>query len=71
MRTLRKGETIRKAFRERIMLAVTSVNNCRYCSCAHSWEALFMGVAREEVDQLVKGMFAGNPADQIPALLYA
>jgi AhpD family alkylhydroperoxidase len=68
---LMKGEIIDQAFRERIMLAVTSVNKCRYCSYAHGREALSKGVSQEEIDTLEKGMFDGSPSYQIQALLYA
>jgi AhpD family alkylhydroperoxidase len=66
-----QGKIITPKFRERIMLAVTSVNRCRYCSYAHGREALSKGIAQEEINELAKGMFAGCPADEIPALLYA
>lgn len=68
---LMKGEMINKAFRERIMLAVTSVNQCRYCSYAHSRGALSKGILKEEIKSLAKGMFEGSPNEQIPALIYS
>ena len=69
--TLMQGEIIAPAFRERIMLAVTSVNECRYCSFAHSREALAKGIPPEELDELGRGMFTGSPPKEVPALLYA
>jgi AhpD family alkylhydroperoxidase len=71
IRALMQGDRISPAFRERIMLAVTSVNRCRYCSYAHSREALARGIPREEIEDLAEGMFAGSPARELPALLYA
>ena len=68
---LMEGEMLDHAFRERIMLAVTAVNKCRYCSFAHSREALSRGVSQKEIETLASGMFEGSPAEQIPALLYA
>ncbi len=68
---LMRGELIAPAFRERIMLAVTSVNQCRYCSYAHSREALSRGISQEELSQLGQGVFAGSPPNEVPALLYA
>ncbi len=68
---LMQGELITPAFRERIMLAVTSVNQCRYCSFAHSRAALSRGISHEELDELGCGVFAGSPPDEVPALLYA
>lgn len=71
MRPLMHGELIDKAFRERLMLAVTSVNKCRYCSFAHAKQALAEGLDEEEVKALQDGMFANSPKEELPALLYA
>jgi len=71
IRLLMRGKTIDSAFRERLMLAVTAVNKCRYCSYAHAREALASGIPKEEVEALVQGMFDGSPSEQLPALLYA
>ena len=40
-------------FRERLMLAVTAVNGCRYCSYAHTRAALKGGLSREEISGLL------------------
>ncbi|MEA3377302.1 MAG: carboxymuconolactone decarboxylase family protein [Chloroflexota bacterium] len=58
------------AFRERLMLVVTDVNGCRYCSYVHAREALAAGIPREQVEDLA-AMFDGCPAHEAPALLYA
>jgi AhpD family alkylhydroperoxidase len=71
IRTLMRGDRIPPAFRERIMLTVTAVNRCRYCSYAHSREALARGIPQKEIESLAEGMFAGSPAREVPALLYA
>ncbi|MFP3975781.1 MAG: carboxymuconolactone decarboxylase family protein [Dehalococcoidia bacterium] len=71
IRPLMRGETIDPAFRERLMLTVTEVNGCRYCSYAHARQALDKGVSQEEIESLGKGMFNGSPDGEIPALLYA
>lgn len=60
------------AFRERLMLTVTQVNGCRYCSYAHARMSLLAGLAPEELRQLLQGVIpAETPADELPALLYA
>jgi AhpD family alkylhydroperoxidase len=65
-------ELLSPAFRERLMLSVTQVNQCRYCSAFHSQEALKAGLDREELATLLAGQIpAGTPQDEIPALLYA
>ena len=71
IRTLMRGEIISPSFRERLMLAVTQVNQCRYCSFAHAREALSKGMSQEEIEALGKGTFDASPPREVPALLYA
>lgn len=71
MKPLMRGELIDAAFRERLMLAVTAVNGCRYCSYAHAKQALVVGISNEEVAALQEGELAGSPTEELPALLYA
>lgn len=71
IRSLMKGETLSPAFRERIMLAVTAVNDCRYCSFVHTRQALQKGVSSEEIITLGEGSFDCCPEEEVPALLYA
>lgn len=49
------------AFRERLMLVVTEVNGCRYCSYVHAREALAAGIPPEQIEDLA-AMFDGCPA---------
>ena len=44
---------ISPAFRERLMLAVTAVDGCRYCSYFHAKQALKSGITPEEISQLL------------------
>ena len=68
----RQGDLISVPFRERLMLVVTEVNGCRYCSYHHAKQALKAGITPEELDQLLSGHLPdGCPADEIQALLYA
>jgi AhpD family alkylhydroperoxidase len=71
IRALMRGGIIRPAFRERLMLVVTEVNGCRYCSYAHARAALSTGVSQEEIEALAVGSLEGSPPDEVPALLYA
>ena len=71
IRTLMRGEIISPSFRERLMLVVTQVNRCRYCSYAHAREALSKGMSQQEIEALGKGMFEDSPPEEVPALLYA
>jgi len=65
------GELVSFAFRERLMLAVTAVNDCRYCSYFHAKEALRANLSEAEVRQMQDGILDKAPADELPALLYA
>jgi len=71
LRAAMRGEQLDPAFRERLMLVVTGVNRCRYCSYVHAREALAAGVPPEETEALAAGALVGSPPHQAPALLYA
>lgn len=67
-----RGDLISKKFRERLMLMVTKVNGCRYCSYYHAQEALKAGISDDELESLMTGTIpTDTPKDEIPALLYA
>lgn len=72
---LRKGTReglVSYAFRERLMLVVTEVNGCRYCSYYHTQEALKAGISKDELKELLAGCIPeGSPEEEFPALLYA
>ena len=67
---LRDG-CVSDAFRERLMLAVTQVNACRYCSRFHTQEALKAGLSPTETRAILEGDLQVAPAEELPALLYA
>ena len=62
------------ALREKLFLAVTSVNDCRYCKWGHTHWAMAQGVPLEEVNQIlghqVELLEAKNPAEAA-AILFA
>lgn len=62
---------ISKPFSERIMLAVTQVNGCRYCHWGHSAAALKTGVTQNQIDAIVGGDLGTLPEEEVPALLFA
>lgn len=49
LRQAMRGELVDVAFRERLMLAVTAVNECRYCSYYHAKEALKANLSEAEI----------------------
>jgi AhpD family alkylhydroperoxidase len=72
LKTAIRGELVSEQFRERLMLIVTQVNGCRYCSYFHAKEALKAGISMDELDFLLAGAIpADAPQEEIPALLYA
>ena len=65
-------ELISFDFRERLMMVVTEVNGCRYCSSFHAKEALKSGISNEELKVLLAGEIPEDaPFEEIPALVYA
>jgi len=63
---------ISPGFRERLMLVVTQVNGCRYCSYFHSGQALKSGVPSAELHTLLAGQIPSEtPPDEVVGLLYA
>lgn len=69
MRGMMRG--LDPAFRERLFLAVTQVNGCRYCSYYHARQALLSGVSNEEIQGLVDGLLDHSPRGELTALCYA
>ena len=59
------------ALRERLMLVVTSVNQCRYCAVFHSRAAQLSGIMPSEIARLLGGEFQHAPEFELPALAYA
>ena len=60
-----------RAFSEKIMMAVTQVNSCRYCSYAHTRMALQAGVSETELHDLLMGEFNHIPEYELIAVLFA
>jgi len=59
-------------FRERLMMVVTEVNGCKYCSWYHSAQSVKAGLSEGELRALLAGQVPdGAPAEEIPALVYA
>jgi AhpD family alkylhydroperoxidase len=62
---------ISPAFRERLMLAVTAVYGCRYCSYFHAKRGLESGIDGEEAAALLAGSLEVCPSEEALAILYA
>lgn len=66
-----KNKLLDKPFVERIMLAVTEVNDCPACSFGHSKIALESGMSNEEIENILSGVHSEVPLDQLPAIMFA
>ncbi len=71
IRQAMQGDLVSYAFRERLMLAVTAVNGCRYCSYYHAQEALKAGLPEDELQKMLVGVVIDAPVEELPGLLYA
>ncbi|MGK7393087.1 MAG: carboxymuconolactone decarboxylase family protein [Candidatus Cyclobacteriaceae bacterium M3_2C_046] len=71
LRKLQKGHLISPEFRQRLLMAVTVVNGCRYCTYYHSREALKAGLRAEELQKMLQGDLHNSPSEELPALLFA
>ncbi|MDR9459133.1 MAG: carboxymuconolactone decarboxylase family protein [Dehalococcoidia bacterium] len=71
VRRIMRENLISSAFRERLMLSVTSVYGCRYCCWAHTREALRSGIDQKEITGLLTGSVDNCPQEEAVALLYA
>ncbi len=66
----RRGN-VSRAFAEKIMLAVTRVNGCRYCAYGHTRAALAAGVPESEIQCLMSGDLGCFPEEEAVALAFA
>jgi AhpD family alkylhydroperoxidase len=71
MRKAIKSGQLSPALRDKIMLAVTEVNGCRYCSYMHSKNAIKAGVSEEEIGHLLSGDLSVSNSEEATALLFA
>ncbi|MGD9116581.1 MAG: carboxymuconolactone decarboxylase family protein [Dehalococcoidia bacterium] len=71
LRQAREKGLVTPAFQERLMLAVTAVHGCRYCSYVHARQALKKGLEPAEINRLLAGDVDNCPEDEAVALIYA
>lgn len=67
----RRSGLMSEQLQERIMLAVTGVNQCALCSYAHAEMALKAGLNNDEIKSFVSGEFPDIPDDEVKAVLFA
>ncbi|MFW9851310.1 MAG: carboxymuconolactone decarboxylase family protein [Candidatus Thorarchaeota archaeon] len=71
IRDAMKSERISSQFRERIMLAVTAVNECKYCEWGHTKTALKYGCTEEEINEIMAQDFGSCDSEELIALAFA
>ncbi len=72
IKTAMSSPQLNPAFRERLMLAVTEVNLCRYCRTFHVGQARQAGISIEEITVYLKGIIPVEvPDEQKLAVCYA
>ncbi|MEX2683603.1 MAG: carboxymuconolactone decarboxylase family protein [Candidatus Sigynarchaeota archaeon] len=67
----KKVQGIEPGFKERVVLAVTAVNKCRYCSFIHSKLALQSGCTAADVKAILDSEFGNVNDDELVALAFA
>lgn len=72
IRAAMKDEALGAGFREKIMLVVTAVNGCPYCTWFHAKKAVSSGLAEGEIENMLKLQFGADATPfETPGLLYA
>ena len=67
-----KEDRISPAFRERLMMAVTEVNDCRYCRTFHIQQAYQVGLSEQEIQTYLSGIIPEDmPPEEKLAVCYA
>ncbi len=67
-----RNKKITKAFMEKIMMVVTAVNGCTYCTWFHAKQAISSGISEEEVKNMLKLQFEADASDfETTGLLFA
>lgn len=69
--TLSAKKRLDEQFTNKILLAVTQVNGCRYCSYLHTQHALESGMSEEEIKSLLSGEVDNVENDDTVALIFA
>jgi AhpD family alkylhydroperoxidase len=68
--TARAGR-VSRAFAEKIMIAVTAVNDCRHCARFHTGLALREGIPPNEIREILSGEIGAFPEEEAVALAFA
>ncbi|MDF1856615.1 carboxymuconolactone decarboxylase family protein [Pseudooceanicola sp.] len=68
----RRNPEIGRAFMEKIMMVVTAVNGCTYCTWFHAQQAVTSGMSDKEISDMFDLQFEASASEhELPALLFA
>ena len=67
----KKNKILSEHFIERIMIAVTELNGCPFCSFAHTKMALEAGMSNEEIQNLLAGISDDVPKEEMSAVIFS
>jgi AhpD family alkylhydroperoxidase len=68
---LKREKLLNLKWKERIMLAVTEVNQCTMCSWMHTNIALKAGMKEDEIKNILSGSYDEIPNKELLSILYA
>lgn len=68
---INREKRIDPRFGERIMMATTAVNGCRYCSWFHTEMALKSGCSKKEIQEILERDFGSCDENEVLALAFA
>ena len=71
LKFVRPANKLLPDFREKLILAITGINNCAHFSFLHTRIAIENGVKISEVKRLLEGNLGSFPKDEAAVLLYA
>ncbi|MBN2444246.1 MAG: carboxymuconolactone decarboxylase family protein, partial [Spirochaetales bacterium] len=71
LRKISESDRLSHQFREKLMVAVSAVNKCAYCSYLHTRLALENGISREEIENIMKNDVTHFSKEELPGILFA
>jgi AhpD family alkylhydroperoxidase len=71
LRKIPESERLSPQFREKLMIAVSAVNKCAYCSFLHTRIALEQGIPQKEINDIIKNDIKHFSSEELPGILFA
>lgn len=67
-----RNPDVGRVFMEKIMMVVTAVNGCTYCTWFHAKQAVISGMGDKEIRDMFDLQFEASATEhELPALLFA